>query len=73
MLINFCLINDIAKSVETTFYTQKQPNQHPIQVRPSDTAILLSSDNKPIKNHQMDYSSVLFCMDLFESILYYSF
>ena len=59
MLINFCLINDIAKSVETTFYTQKQPNQHPIQVRPSDTAILLSSDNKPIKNQEPLYFSLI--------------
>ncbi|MCR5645222.1 MAG: hypothetical protein K6F96_02360 [Bacteroidales bacterium] len=59
MLINFCLINDIAKTVETTFYTQKQPNQHPIQVRPSDTAILLSSDNKPIKNQEPLYFSLI--------------
>ena len=40
MLISICLIKGLATTVEANFYTQKQENQRPIMVRPTDSVRL---------------------------------
>ncbi len=44
MLLNFIGISDVRKTVEAVFYTQKQQNQHPIQVRPINSVELFRGD-----------------------------
>jgi len=44
MLINIFPISIVRKSVEASFYTQKQQNQHPIQVHPNNSVELFRGD-----------------------------
>lgn len=44
MLLNFIGISDVRKTVEAVFYTQKQQNQHPIQVHPNNSVELFRGD-----------------------------